>query len=118
VGRWRLTFILDPEEISLYRVIIGALEQFPEVGQMYYHLRFEKQPNLLIAYLQNLDRKGILHVPHPQLSAHTFLTLLQGQIVERARLGVVPAPTSEEIEQHVDACVTFFLAVHQANRSD
>lgn len=118
IGRRRLAFILDPEEISLYRVIIGALEQFPEVGQTYYHLRIEKQPDLLIAYLQDLDRKGILHVPHPQFSAHTFLTLLQGQIVERARLGAVPAPTNEEIEQHIHACVTFFLAAHQVNQSD
>jgi AcrR family transcriptional regulator len=118
VGQWRLAFVLNPEEISLYRVIIGALEHFPEVGQMYYHLRVEKRPDLLIAYLQELDRKGILHVPHPQLSAYTFLVSLQGQFIERARLGAIPAPTSEEIEQHIDACVTFFLAAHQANRSD
>ena len=29
-----------------------------------------------------------------------------------------PAPTGEEIEQHVDACVTFFLAAHHINHPD
>jgi TetR/AcrR family transcriptional repressor of mexJK operon len=115
VGRLRLAFILDPEEISLYRVIIGALEHFPEVGQMYYHIRVEKQPDLLIAYLQELHRQGLLHIPNPQFSAHAFLTLLQDPLIERARLGATPASTNEEIEQHIDACVTFFLAAHQAN---
>jgi len=27
-------------------------------------------------------------------------------------------PTSEEIERHIDACVTFFLAAHHVNRPD
>ena len=62
------------------------MEHFPEVGRMYYHLTVEKALDRLSAYLQELDRQGSLHIPDPHLSAQAFLTLLQGQIIERARL--------------------------------
>ncbi|HEX4208704.1 MAG TPA: TetR/AcrR family transcriptional regulator C-terminal domain-containing protein, partial [Ktedonobacteraceae bacterium] len=78
----------------------------------------EKALDRLSAYFQELDRQGSLHIPDPRLSAQTFLTLLQGQIIERARLGAGPAPANEEIEHHIDACVTFFLAAHHSNRPD
>jgi AcrR family transcriptional regulator len=112
LGQVRLAFSLNPDEIALYRVIIGAMEHFPEVGRMYYDLTIEKAIERLSAYFQELDQRGILQVPYPLLSAQAFFTLLQGQVIERARLGAGPAPTSEEIEQHIDACVTLFLAAH------
>lgn len=113
LARARLTFYLSDEEIALYRVIIGALEHFPEVGKMYYQLRFEKAFEALVIYFQEQDQQGILRVPHPRHSAQSFLALLQGQMIERALLGAAPAPTHEEIEQHIDACVTLFLTAHQ-----
>lgn len=118
LGQLRLTYILNPEEIALYQVILGAMEHFPEVGRMYYHLNVEKALDRLSAYLQELDLQGNLHIPDPHFSAQAFLILLQGQIIERARLGAGTAPTSEEIERHIDACVSFFLAAHQINRPD
>jgi TetR/AcrR family transcriptional regulator, mexJK operon transcriptional repressor len=118
LGQLRLVYALNPEEIALYQVILGAMEHFPEVGRMYYHLSVEKARDRLSAYFQELDHQGSLHIPNPRLSAQTFLTLLQGQIIEQARLGAGPAPTNEEIEQHIDACVTFFLAAHHANCPD
>ena len=89
-----------------------ALEHFPEVG-CYYHQHFEKALEPLSAYLQEQHQQAVLQVPHPRLSAQLFLDVLQGQMIERVRLGAGPAPTSEEIEQHLDACVSFFLAAHQ-----
>jgi TetR/AcrR family transcriptional repressor of mexJK operon len=117
LGLARLNYPLNAEEIALYRVVIGALEHFPEVGRMYDHL-FEKAIDRLSVYFQELDQQGILQVSSPRFSAQAFLSLLQGQFVERARLGIVPAPTNEEIEQHVVECVTFFLAAHHVNLPD
>jgi TetR/AcrR family transcriptional repressor of mexJK operon len=118
LGQVRFAFFLNPEEVALYRVIMGAIEHFPEVGRMYYQLHFEKALNPLAAYLQELDQNEILRVPDPHFSAQAFLDLLQGQFIERARLGADTAPTDEEIERHIDACVTLFLAAHQVNRPD
>lgn len=117
IGHLRLTFALNAEEIALYRVIIGALEHFPEVGRMYYQLNFEKSLAALSNYLQEQDQRGNLQVPDPHRSAQAFLALLQGQMIEQARLGAGPVPTDEEIEQHIDACVELFLAAHQTNHS-
>jgi TetR/AcrR family transcriptional repressor of mexJK operon len=116
LGQLRLDFALNPEEIALYRVVIGAMEHFPEVGRMYYHLHVEMALDRLVTYLQELDQKGSLRVPHPHFSGLAFLASLQGQMVERVRLGAEPTPTSEEIEHHIDACVTFFLAAHHVTR--
>src|SRR5260221_5272167 len=99
LGQLRLAYPLNAEEIALFQVILGAMEHFPEVGQMYYHLSVEKALDRLSMYFQELDRQGSFHIPDPHFSAQAFLTLLQGQIIERARLGAGPAPTSEEIKQ-------------------
>jgi AcrR family transcriptional regulator len=104
LGKYRLAYVLNPEEVALYRVILGALEHFPEAGQMYYQLNMEKPLDRLSLYFQDL------HISDPRRSAQFFLTLLQGPFLEQARLGGEPAPTSEALEQHIDACVTFFLA--------
>jgi len=117
LGQARLNFALNPEEIALYRVVIGALEHFPEVGRTYDHLS-EKALDRLTIYLQELDQQEILQVPQPRFSAQAFLSLLQGPFIERARLGETPAPTNEEIEQHIAACVAFFLAAHSINHPD
>jgi TetR/AcrR family transcriptional regulator, mexJK operon transcriptional repressor len=111
LGKARLTFALNPEEVALYRVIIGALDQFPEVGRMYYHLT--QKSERLSSYLQELDLQGILQVPDPARSAQAFVALLQGQLVEQVRLGAGSVPTDEEIEQHIDHCIAFFLQAHQ-----
>lgn len=113
LGQLRLTHILNPEEVALYQVILGAIEHFPEVGRIYYHLTIEKALDRLSVYFQELDRQESFYIPDPHLSAQFFLTLLQGQVIERARLGVGPTLTSEEIEHHIDACVTFFLTAHR-----
>ncbi|HEY3993603.1 MAG TPA: TetR/AcrR family transcriptional regulator [Ktedonobacteraceae bacterium] len=114
----RLAFFFNSEEVALYRVIIGALEHFPAVGQLYYHQSFEKGLERLSVYLQKLDQEGILRIPQPDFSAHAFLALLQGQITERARLGAEPVPTQEEIKQHIHDCVAFFLAAHRVAASE
>lgn len=114
LGRHRLAYALHPEEIALYQVILGAREHFPDVGQMYYHLSVEMALTPLSTYFQSLDHQSGLALPDPLLSAQLFLTLLQGQPVERARLGAGPLPTDEEIEQHIETCVRFFLAAHRS----
>ncbi|GHO89668.1 TetR/AcrR family transcriptional regulator [Dictyobacter formicarum] len=118
LGQLRLAYALNPDEVALYQVILGAMEHFPEVGRMYYQLNVEKVRDRLSQYFQELDQQGRLHIPDPDFSAQAFLTLLQGPLIERARLGVGPVPTKEIIEQHVDACVSFFLAAHQIKRGD
>lgn len=118
LGQLHLAYVLNPEEVALYRVILGAVEHFPEIGQMYYRLKTEEPLDRLSVHFEELQRAGGLHIPDPRFSAQAFLTLLQGPMIERARLGIALAPTGEEIEQHVDACVTLFLAAHRANRPD
>jgi len=118
LSRLRLAYILNPEEVALYRVILGAMEHFPEVGRMYYQLSVEKALDRLIAYFQELDHQNILHIADPRFSAQAFLTLLQGPLIERARLGAGYAPDSEELEQHIATCVKFFLAAHHVSVSD
>jgi hypothetical protein len=82
---------------------------------MYYHLT--QKAERLSSYLQELAQQGVLQVPDPAHSAQAFVALLQGQIIERVRLGVDPAPTDTEIEQHIDRCVTLFLQAHQVEPS-
>lgn len=37
----QLASTLNPEEIALYQVILGAMERFPEVGRMYCSVKLD-----------------------------------------------------------------------------
>jgi AcrR family transcriptional regulator len=93
-----------------------------KVSIMTLYRHFRGKDVLFQAVIQHLcsqlDHQEILYIPDPYLSAQYFLTLLQGPLIEQVRLGAGPAPTSEEIEQHITNCVTFFLAAHDTNHPD
>ena len=62
-------------------------------------------------FLEQQNRRGLLVVPEPVLSAEQFLGSLMGHVHLRALVGVAH-PTPAEVERLVEHAVRFFLRAH------
>lgn len=113
-GRTFLTLIAAPQALSIFRVVTGESERFPELGEMFYRAGPQRWTGVLAAYLRVQDQQGALAVPEPEAAAAQFLAMVKGPVHMRLSLGVGPRPTSGDIEAVVAAAVAAFLRAYHA----
>jgi AcrR family transcriptional regulator len=102
----------EPGTRALARVVIAAVEKFPNVGRAF----FESGPlygaTRLAAELKALEAAGALKVPDPERAAWQFVDLCQSYVYKRLLFGVVESLSLEEIEGAVNAGVEVFLRAY------
>jgi TetR/AcrR family transcriptional repressor of mexJK operon len=112
VGEKVLRVLLSPAVACLYRNTMAEAARFPDVGQMI----FEHGPAVIYeavgASLERWDRAGALRIDDPRSAAVQFVTLCQGDLVVRARLGILGTPTREEIRGTVERAVRTFVRAY------
>lgn len=101
--------IYAPDSISLYRIIISELKQFPNLGETLYDQGAVKILDLLSAYLQQQNEKGVLDVKDTEMGARLFFSLLKGDNHMQCLLGVRAALSPEERAYLIDAAVSLFV---------
>jgi AcrR family transcriptional regulator len=100
----------SPHEIGYYRMIIGACQQFPELGQVYYEAGPKKTLDALSQWMAREERIGRLDTDgEPHVAAEFFLGLIAGQIETRGLLGVAGELSSAEIERRARLCAEIFM---------
>jgi len=102
----------EPGNLALSRVVIAAVEKFPNVGRTYYEAGPLFGATRLAAELAALDAAGALKVPDPERAAWHFLDLCQSYVFKRLLFGVVESVSPEEIEASVKAGVEAFLRAY------
>jgi AcrR family transcriptional regulator len=102
----------EPGTRALARVVIAAVEKFPNVGRAF----FESGPlygaTRLADELKALEAAGALKVPDPERAAWQFIDLCQSYVYKRLLFGVVESLSLEEIEGAVNAGVEVFLRAY------
>ena len=109
IGGRFLRYLLQPETLARYRVVVAESVRFPELGAAFWvngPLAFR---NRLAAWVVQQSEAGRLAADDPQVAAEQFIGLLRSGLFMRASLAVPPAPDSREIEATVEAAVTTFL---------
>jgi AcrR family transcriptional regulator len=104
--------ICEPETIALARVVIAAVEKFPNLGRAFYEAGPLYGATLIAAELAALDKAGALKVPDPERAAWHFLDLCQSYLLKRLLFGVADSVRLEEIEDSVKAGVEAFLRAY------
>lgn len=100
----------SPHEIGYYRMIIGACQQFPEIGQAYYEAGPKATLDALANWMAREERIGRLDTDgEPQVAAEFFLGLIAGQIEAKGLLGVGGELSSAEIERRARLCADIFM---------
>jgi AcrR family transcriptional regulator len=113
VGEKLLKFLCSRGAVCLFRQAVAETVRFPEVGETYYE-RAAVMYATIGSYLERWHERGALSIPDPHLAAVQFAQLCQGDLVSRARLGLVREPPEAHIRRTVKSGVATFLRAYAA----
>jgi AcrR family transcriptional regulator len=102
----------EPETLALARVVVAAVEKFPNIGRAFYEAGPHFGATRLAAELAALEEAGALSMPDPERAAWQFVDLCQSYVYKRLLFGVVDSLSQEEIEGAVNAGVDVFLKAY------
>lgn len=103
-GRRFVQTILEPESLSLFRVVAAEAERFPKLGRQVFEAGPEASARVLAAYLK---QRG---VKKPDTTARIFLEMIKGDLHTRALFAVGPMPSSRGVTAVVRDAVRVFVA--------
>lgn len=112
IARAFVDVLYSPEAIGLYRLLMSAQQQCPELGELAYHSSAAPVQNLLSAYLGELAAQGFLQIEDVELSSRLLLGMLKGDHHFRCLLGLQTGLAPAEKKQLIDAAVGLFLKGH------
>ena len=107
-----LNRMTEPSVVALGRVVVAAVEKFPNVGRAFYEAGPLYGATRLAEELRKLEMAGALKVPDPERAAWQFMDLCQSYVHKRLLFGVVESVTREDIEAAVRAGVDVFLKAY------
>jgi AcrR family transcriptional regulator len=112
LGRSYLGRMGTPEHVSSVRMVIGAAEKFPRLGQAFYEAGPCQGAARLKAYLDRQVEAGRLSIADTGVAAQHFLDLCGSGLIRRLLFAVGGAPTEPEIEKNVDNAIRVFFAAY------
>lgn len=101
--------ILDPDVISLQRVILGDSEKFPEVAETFYHKAIRRTERTLASWLQTQKERGLIKIDDAETAAGMLLGMLVFQPQRAVMFGHAPTLTREQLEQRAESVAALFL---------
>ena len=107
-----LNRMTEPRTLALARVVIAAVEKFPNIGRAFYESGPLYGATRLADELRKLERAGALRVPDPERAAWQFLDLCQSYVYKRLLFGMVESVSREDIEAAVKAGVDVFIKAY------
>jgi AcrR family transcriptional regulator len=101
-----------PEHISSIRMVIGAADKFPSLGQAFYEAGPCQGAARLAAYFDRQVKAGRLSIEDTGVAAQHFLDLCASGLMKRQLFAVGGPPTPEEIRTNVENAVRVFFAAY------
>jgi TetR/AcrR family transcriptional regulator, mexJK operon transcriptional repressor len=109
-GEQLLKLLLSPEAVCLFRQAASESARFPEVGETFFE-RVAVMYGMIASFLERWDERGALAISDSRTAAVQFVLLCQGDLVVRARLGMLRDPPDALVRRTVrDAVATFLRA--------
>ncbi|MFI6445003.1 TetR/AcrR family transcriptional regulator [Kitasatospora sp. NPDC050543] len=106
--------LLRPDIMSLRRLVIGEIDRFPQLGQLWYRVSYDMNNGPLIEAFTELSERGVLDAPDPALAVQQLVATTVGvpQLVRTFR------PEAElddaELTRQITSGVDLFLARYAA----
>ena len=101
-----------PEHVSSVRMVIGAAEKFPRLGQAFYEAGPCQGIARLKAYFDRQVEAGRLSIEDTGVAAQHFLDLCVSGILRRLLFAVGEPPTESEIQRNVENAIRVFFAAY------
>ncbi|MFE1380225.1 TetR/AcrR family transcriptional regulator [Streptomyces sp. NPDC058740] len=102
--------LLRPDIMALRRLVIGEIDRFPQLGQLWYRVTYDMYNGPLIEAVTALDARGTLDAPDPQLAVQQLVAATVGvpQLVHTFAPGT--AVDEAELSRQIESGVDLFLA--------
>ncbi len=101
-----------PEHISSIRMVMGAAEKFPRLGQAFYEAGPCQGIARLKAYFDRQVEAGRLSIEDTGLAAQHLLDLCVSGMLRRLLFSVGDPPTEAEIQKNVENALRVFFAAY------
>lgn len=96
------------QRVSMYRILMGESQRFPELGDIFYKSGPAVVRKFLADYLAEQDARGVMHVENPKLAAEQYYGMLNGCQL-KAQLGLELLPDQASIDAYIDHAVKLFM---------
>ena len=108
-----IKFMVSPFPRRMFRVIVGELVRFPELGRVFY----DSGPDICIRrlnqYLSAATTRGEISVAEVEVAAHQFFALCRAELFYKILFGLKRDVKDEEIDRIADTAVTTFLQIYR-----
>src|SRR3974377_11332 len=109
LGRRFLELLLSPDGIALYRIILGEVTRFPELGELFWRAGPERQRVQIEGFLKSAIASGTLALADTRLAAEQFVSLVRGDVQLRHLLRLEANADQRGIGAAVEGAVATFL---------
>ncbi len=117
IGAHFMHHVTEPTSLTIFRVVIGEVNSFPELGREMYQSGQTAIGGLIAEFFRQWTADGLLSVDDPSLAARQFLALVKGDLQFRCLCDTEQHPTQGEITRNIEAAVAMFLAYYGPRKS-
>ncbi|MEE1655090.1 TetR/AcrR family transcriptional regulator [Microvirga sp. CF3062] len=101
-----------PEHISSIRMVMGAAEKFPRLGQAFYEAGPTQGIARLKGYFDRQVEAGRLSIEDTEVAAQHFLDLCVSGMLRRLLFSVGEPPSEAQIQKNVENALRVFFAAY------
>lgn len=112
IGISFMTMMVQPDHIRLVRMVIGAAEKLPRIGQTFFEAGPCHGGKRLADILRQQANLGHIDIDDELAAAHMFFNMCQGTLAKALLFGELVPPTPEQIDEHVERAVRVFLSAY------
>ena len=117
IGRVFIEQMFNAERLSTIRMVIGAIEKFPEFGELLYDAGPKKGMETFGRFLERYIKNGELACPDTELAACQFMDLCSSRIGKKAMCHPGKMPDQEEVNANVASAVRMFIAAYGTGKT-
>ena len=104
--------ITSDEAVAVHRTIVANARQSPKLAELFWEAGPKRTQRAFESFLRDEVQGGTLEIPDLHRAATQFFCLLKGELHARMEFGCCGQVTEQEIDDHVDATVDFFLRAY------
>lgn len=109
IGRRFMQLLLSDKALAAYRVVVAEAHRFPELARAFYESGPARSHEQMTAYLREVDRRGLLRIPDPDLAAEQFFGLLKAHLHTRFILGIEDQLPESDLHRFINSAVDLFV---------
>jgi AcrR family transcriptional regulator len=112
IGTQFMHHVTEPTSLTIFRVVIGEIHNFPELGREMYQSGNSVVIRTVADFFRQWSDAGLLVIEDSMQAARQFLSLVKGDLQFRCLLDIDQHTSANDIKRNVESAVAMFLAYY------